>query len=494
VLRELTEAVHSRQVSATELVKRALERIERFNGPLNAVVALRAEEALREAHDLDARLAAEAPAGASAASRAFDLPLAGIPFLVKDNMDLAGMRTTQGSLVLADVPPAVADSLTVARLRAAGAIPVGKTNVPEFCFEGFTDNRLYGTTRNPWAPDWSPGGSSGGSAAAMAAGMIPFATGTDGGGSVRIPAAFCGLYGLKPTNGLIARDPLPFWIDYSTDGPLGLEADDVGLLLSVMAGPSAGDPTALPAACLSGEWLPHKARDDRRAPLRPAIVYAVPRFVDWGELPDSVGQLFTTALHSLEADLGLSVELLEPSDVLPSGCGCQGAHNADEDWYLTASCEQAHFFGRAWLEANGDRLTHPFAAAMHQGLKVSLEDYLAARRRRFDYVRELDQLLDEGNVIVTPTMPSEGFSADGRQLGHEEAGTDAASYNTQPQNVTGHPALSVPAGLSPNGVPFGLQVTGPRFRDDLVLAIGEAWQEAHPARSVAPGYEKFWTP
>jgi len=537
MLHELAKSVRAREVSAVELVARALDRIERHNHELNAVVALRAEEALREAADLDARLAAGASAGGSAgapagapgnapASRsaaastsaggaleAENLPLAGIPFLVKDNMDLTGMPTTQGSLVLADSAPAARDSLTVARLRAAGAIPVGRSNVPEFCFEGFTANRLFGITRNPWATEWSPGGSSGGSAAAMAAGMIPFGTATDGGGSIRIPASFCGLYGIKPTNGVIARDPLPFWIDFSTDGPLALGMDDLRLLLAVMAGPNAGDPTALPVSLIGhgggrrqlrrrqagDDPVDDPAKRNARATrlgaalpsLRPSTVYAAPRFVDWGELPDSVGQLFEAALRSLECDLGLRVEPIEPARILPTGGGTS-ANNADDDWFFTAACEQAHCFGREWLEANGDRLSDPFAAAMHEGLKVTLEDYLAMRRRRFDYVRELDELLGDDKVIVTPTMPSEGFFADGRVPGRARPGTDSDSYNTQVQNLTGHPALSVPAGVSPNGVPFGLQVTGPRFRDELVLAIGDAWEQAHPGPRVAPGYEQFW--
>ena len=125
-------------------------------------------------------------------------------------------------------------------------------------------------------------------------------------------------------------------------------------------------------------------------------------------------------------------------------------------------------------------------------MQVTIDDYLAARRRRFDYVRELDLLLGDDAVIVTPTMTEVGFLADGRMPGRAEPGTDGSCYNTQAHNLTGHPALSVPAGRAPNGVPFGLQVTGPRFRDDLVLAVGELWERAHPERRVAPGYEEFW--
>jgi len=470
MLAEAAELIRSRGVSAVEMVRRAYERVGSLNGDLNAVVALRdEEEAVAEARALDDRILRGERLG----------PLAGVPFLVKDAQDLAGTRTTHGSLLLADASPATRDALNVARPRAAGAIPVGKTNVPEFCFEGFTDNRLFGVTRNPWAREWSPGGSSGGSAAAMAAGMVPFATATDGGGSIRIPAAFCGLFGLKPTSGLVARDPIPAWMDYSTDGPLGLSMADLRLLLALESGPAAGDPTALPA-----EQAAQLVRAET-PPRRPSLVLAAPRFVDWGPLPDSVADLFDAALTSLEKDLGLPVEPIAPSQILG------GTGNADEDWWAVCACEQAHGLGREAIEAAADRFHPVFLAAMRQGLAVTLDEYLAARRRRFVYVRALDELLGRDRVIVTPTMPLEGFYADGREIGAQRAGTKASSYNTQVQNMTGHPALSVPAGRSPNGVPFGLQITGPRFADSLVMDIGDAWERAHPGAREAPGFESF---
>src|ERR687895_1833561 len=243
MLQELATAVRGRRVSAEELVRMSLERIERLNPPLNAVISVR-EQAVDEARRLDERIGSGDDPG----------PLAGIPLLVKDMEDVEGVPSTYGSLVFADAPAAVADGLIPRRLKAAGAIVVGKTNQPEFAFAGFTDNLLYGATRNPWNIEASPGGSSGGSAAAMAAGMAPLATATDGGGSIRIPAACCGLVGLKPTNGVIGREPVPDWIDLSTFGPLGQSVADVRLLLELEAGPVPGDPSALPVPLpMSGE-------------------------------------------------------------------------------------------------------------------------------------------------------------------------------------------------------------------------------------------------
>jgi Asp-tRNA(Asn)/Glu-tRNA(Gln) amidotransferase A subunit family amidase len=259
-LAEIASAVRERRVSAVELVRTWLERIDRLNAPINAVIGTRPEEALAEAEALDARVAAGEDPGA----------LAGVPLLVKDNERLTGMRTTHGSTLRRNVPPETEDGHIPRRLRAAGAIAVGKTNVPEFTFAGYTVNELFGATSNPWNLEYSPGGSSGGSAAAMAAGLAPLATATDGGGSIRIPASFCGLAGLKPTNGVIARDPIPVWIDLSTYGPLGHSVADVRLLLELERGPTPGDPSALPVPLpLEGPMPARAVASARLVPFEP---------------------------------------------------------------------------------------------------------------------------------------------------------------------------------------------------------------------------------
>ena len=453
-LHELATAVRERRLSAEELVRVALERISRLNGPLNAVILVR-DEALEEARAVDA-------------SGVVDGPLAGVPLLVKDNEDCAGLPTTFGSLLRADAPPAVEDCEAVARLRGAGAIVVGKTNVPEFAFEGFTSNRLFGDTLNPWAPEWTPGGSSGGSAAAIAAGMVPRATGTDGGGSIRIPAACCGLAGLKPTNGLIGRRPIPSWIDLSTKGPLARSIDDARLLLDVLRGPVAGDPTAVPS------WSP-------RDQVFPRRILATARLVAHEEpVAEGVLASYEAAIAALGRAAGLAVELVDPP--FPP--------QIDDDWFLMVAVEE-----RTWIGPEAERrateLTPYARNALEIAARVTIEDYLAARRRRFEYVRVMDELVGDDTVVVCPTMCVEGFPSDGRLPGSDQPGTDSVHYNNQPANVTGHPSLSVPAGLSPNGVPFGLQITGPRFGDDMVLAVGAAWEAANPWPTVAPGYDGF---
>ena len=465
-LERIGRAVRERRVSAVELVRRSLERIERLDGDLGAVVALRAERALEEAAALDRRIAEGAAPG----------PLAGAPLLVKDIEDVAGMPTTFGSLLFKDAPPATGDGLVTGRLRAAGAIVVGKTNLPEFAAEGYTANSLFGVTRNPWAPRWSPGGSSGGSGAALVAGMAPLATATDGGGSIRIPAALCGLAGIKPSGGLIGRRPIPDWIDLSTDGPLATSVEDLRLLLAIEAGPVAGDPTALPAP-------PCLARAE--PPARPGRVLAAPRFMPWGPLPTEVAELFDAALLALQRDLGLAIEPIEPERIFRAGT------LLDEDWLTLTTTEHAHKLGRETIEANRE-LLHPAGRAfLEHGLRTPIEAYLAARRRRFEYVRELDELLGPDGVIVTPTLAAAGWLAEGKMAGTRRFGIPDEVYNTPPANVTGHPSLSLPAGRFASGVCFGLQLTGPRFRDDLLLDLGEAWERARPWPQVADGYQPF---
>jgi Asp-tRNA(Asn)/Glu-tRNA(Gln) amidotransferase A subunit family amidase len=452
------DAVASRHLSAEEVVRKSLERIERLNPALNAVVALRAEAAIAEAKAMDGRKQSASELG----------PLAGVPLLVKDLEDVAGMRTTQGSVLFADAPPARTDGLVPARLQAAGAIVVGKTNLPEFAAEGFTSNLLFGTTCNPWALDWSPGGSSGGSAAAVASGMAPIATATDGGGSIRIPAAFCGLVGIKPTNGVIGRMPIPDWIDLSTDGPFATTVADLRLLLSLESGPVYGDPTALPIPIHS-------------AGGRPSRAFATPRFRQGGPLPPGLATAFETALDAAARLFGLDIERIEPKELWTG-----------DDWLVLTSAEHMHRLGREFVQANLERM-HPSARTfMEFGLGLSIDDYLGARRRRFEYVRQLDQLLGENAVILSPTVAAAGFLADGRLSPEDEPGAlPGEVYNTEVANITGHPAISLPAGVSPNGVPFGLQVMAPRFRDAMLLEMADAWEEGQPWQRTAPGYESF---
>lgn len=459
----IAEAVAEGRTRATDFVAEALRRIERDDGVLRSVVALRADEAFREAAQIDAAVAAGQPVGS----------LAGVPVLVKDLEDVAGMRTTHGSLLFADAPLATEDALIPARLRAAGAIVVGKSNLPEFATEGYTANLLFGATGNPWNPERSPGGSSGGSAAAMAAGLVPFATATDGGGSIRIPAALCGLVGIKPTLGLVPRYPAPDWIDLSTAGPFATSVRDLRLLLAVEAGPAPGDPSSLPEP---SSWPPVEP---------PRRLLAAHRTSDFGPLPAGVARTFEAGVAALAELLGLEAVWIDPRGLFEDG-------DPDLDWFTLAAAEHVASLGRERVQAGLERM-HPGARAfLRLGLDVGIDDYLAARRRRFGYVRRLDEILGAPGVLATPTVAHAGWFADGRLSADGPPGAlPPEVYSTALQNVTGHPAITLPAGRSDNGLPFGLQVTGPRFADARLLDIAEAWEAAHPWPEVAPGYEPF---
>jgi Asp-tRNA(Asn)/Glu-tRNA(Gln) amidotransferase A subunit family amidase len=454
---ELATSVRAGKVGAEELVRLAIARIEDLDRKLNAVVALRADEAIAEAKSLDERLRHD---------RASSLPLAGLPLLVKDTEDVAGMKTTCGSLLLADSAPLGEDGPVVARLRAAGAIVVGKTNVPEFAFEAYTCNRLFGATRNPWSLDWSPGGSSGGSAAALAAGLAPLATGTDAGGSIRVPASYCGLVGLKPTNGLVVRDRVLTYLELQTGGALATSVADASLLLELIA--------TVPIS---------KAKPAGAAKL-PRRIVAAGRVVDWGPLPQEIDRAFGAVLGTLENDLDTPVEFVD-SGLLPK------EPNADEDWFTITQVEQSWALGRETIEQQAELFDLAFLEQLRLGLGVDVATYVAARSRCFTYARELDQLLGDDGLLITPTIALEGILCDGRLLGNERPGSPPEVCNTMVANMTGHPALSLPAGLLPNGLPFGIQMIAPRFREDLLFAAGGLWEQHNPWPHSAPGYEPF---
>ena len=457
MLRSIAEAVRSRRIAARELVALALQRIEALDQAIGAMVGLRAEEALAEAEALDDRAARGEDPG----------PLAGVPFLVKDIEDLRGMPTTFGSLLFSGAPPAQQDGEMAARLRAAGAIPVGKANTAEFACAGFTANRLFGVTRNPWAPDWSPGGSSGGSGAAIAAGMVPVATATDTGGSIRIPAAFCGLVGLKPTNGVVARDPALLWPELTTCGPLGVSADDVRLLLEVEAA-NTGSP-------------PVTNLGDGRVPRR---IIAMPRFFQGPPLSKEVEAAFEGAVETVERELNLPVEFVDPAEVVRAG-------NPEDDWAVWTAPELVEWLGRDRAEASLESVHPATRGFVEFGLRVKEDEYRAVRARAAEYARELDEVLGDDTVIASLTLTVEGWLAEGPLPGSDEIDPPSDAFNVSVQNLAGLPAIVVPAGRFENGVPFGIQFTGPRLHDGMLIDLAEAWERARPWPRVADGYEPF---
>ena len=452
------DAVNAGRISATELTERSITRLSDHSSTLNVLAESIFDEALAVAAAYD-----RAPR---------QLPLAGVPTLIKDLTDLAGHPTRQGSLALASIAPALHDAPITRRLRDAGVIVVGKSTLPEFAIEGFTANRLTGVTRNPWNLDYSTGGSSGGSAAAVAAGLALVATATDGGGSVRIPASLCGLVGLKPTNGVIGRWPAPDWIDYSTDGPFATSSDDLRLLFSALVGPVAGDPTSPPTSVL----------DAAQSSERPSHLIAALRTSPLGPLANDVESRFREAVTAFGALYGLPVSWREPVDFFVDG-------DPDLDWFTVTTAEHVASLGREWVMSNMENFHVATREFLTTGLSVTIEQYLDARRRRYLYVRSLDELLGDGGLLLTPTVASSGWLADGRlSEGDDVRGLPPEVYSTAMQNVTGNPALTLPFGTLSTGVPFGLQVTAAHYRDAWLLDIADRFELEYPWPRFAPGF------
>jgi aspartyl-tRNA(Asn)/glutamyl-tRNA(Gln) amidotransferase subunit A len=450
-LAELTRSVRSKEVSARELTQAALDRIQRLDPTYQAFVAVDEERALAEADGIDARIAAGADPG----------PLAGIPLGVKDLQRAIGYTTTYGSALHADDPPATADDPFVARMRAAGCVVVGKTNTPEFGWMGNTTNAIFGPSLNPFHPGRGPGGSSGGSAAALAAGMVPLATGSDGGGSIRIPSACCGLSGMKPSLGRVpAGGPTPpGWIDLSTNGPMARRIADVTLALDVAVGPDPTDLRALPRP--EANWL--AALENPHVPVR--IAYAPT--LGYATVDDEVATACARAVGVLES-LGAEVVVLDSVfDADPVG----------DFLTLTAA---------ATLRTLRPLMGHPRWEEVHPVLRYFVDaaqsttaEQLLEVFDRFHFMNlRLVELFHSCRILVTPTCSALAPYADG--MTSSVNGQDTANWVefTYPFNMTRSPAATVPIAMSSDGLPIGLQLVGPQHGDLVVLRTAAALEAA----------------
>jgi aspartyl-tRNA(Asn)/glutamyl-tRNA(Gln) amidotransferase subunit A len=451
--RELVRLIRSKELSPVELMEETLRRIEAVNTHLNAFVSARAEEAMDQARAMTEQLASGKDPG----------PLVGIPIGVKDLEDVKDMVTSFGSIPYKD-NVAEHDSIQVSRLKASGAIVVGKTNTPEFGFTGFTKNRLYGVTRNPWNAERTPGGSSGGSAAAVAGGMVPMATGSDAGGSIRIPASYSGCFGLKTSFGRIPRGPYPLLQIHTMWclGPLTRTVDDAALYLDCVAGHHPSDPESLPPLHQSLLRCLMDIPTGLRIAFSPTLGYA--------RVQGDVMRKVEEAVACFE-DIGHRVELWDGS--LP---------DVGETWSKLMNCEiysQVH----QDLERNRRDMGRTLVESLDHARSFSLKDQVEAQKVRTELNRVMWGLFERFDLLLTPTMPTEAFAAKGPPPeeidGHPIPllGTVAFTY---PFNLSGHPAASVPAGLTENELPVGLQIIGPHQRDDLVLQASHAYEQMRP--------------
>jgi len=456
----LLEDMSSGEVSAEELAKATLARIEETSETLNAFVSLRdPEHVLADAREADARH-----------RRGEARLLEGLPLGVKDLEDVAGMVTTKGSVPFKD-NVADRDSAQVERLRAAGAIVVGKTNTPEFGYTAITKNLLFGESRNPWNLDLTPGGSSGGSSAAIAGGVVPLATASDGGGSVRIPASVTGCFGLKGSHGRVPHGPKHFWImdDTAVDGPLTRSVRDAALHLDAVVGAHPDDPASLPHPGLRYVDVIEESFD---RPLRfafsPDLGFAVVQS-DVAKIVHEATGVFAAAGHSVEAI-------------------ADGPPEPGADWLFSGAWEQLAELSE-FLPEHEDEFGRSFIRGVKAGAKMDAVRWGRMRRRRAELNDWCRDLFDRYDFLLTPTVPYDPPPARGPFAdeieGRKQPAANFGSF-TMPFNMSWHPAATVRAGISSAGLPVGLQIVGPRHRDDLVLRAARLFERETDCFSTWP--------
>ncbi|WP_322795134.1 amidase [Tepidiforma sp.] len=459
---EIAERVRKGELRAREVTERALERIVELNPGLNAFIQVDAEGALRQAEAIDARVAGGEDPGL----------LAGVPIGVKDLEPVKGLLFTEGSRAF-EGRIAQEDSVQVARLRAAGAVIVGKTNTPEFGYKGFTENRLWGPTRNPWNPERTPGGSSGGSSAAVAAGMVPLATAGDGGGSIRIPAAMTGCYGIKPTAHRIPRAGAhaPTWGYFSTLGPMARTVRDAARYLDAAAGPHPNDPEVLdgPTGVYEAAALGERPRL-RRVAWSADLGYAV--------VDPEVARVARAAADRLAAAVG--AELVEDGP---------GFGDTMDPWMAIAAAGDTRLVDDMTEEQRA-KLEPGFLRFAEVGRRFTAVDVARALEDRHRVNRLMTAFFERYDLLLTPTTAATAFRAEGpppSEIAGKPVGPAGFIPFTYPFNFLGLPAASLPAGLSSEGLPIGLQAVAPRFADTLLLAVSAAYEAASPWRY--PGQE-----
>lgn len=448
---DLGALIERREVSAVEVAQTYLTRIEELEPRLNAYVCVLGEQSLAEARKVDEAIAAGKYLG----------PLHGAPVALKDIFDLAGTKTTASSKILAD-NLVHTDSTVTRKLKAAGAVFVGKTNMHEFAFGITTNNPHYGPTRNPWDTTRVPGGSSGGSGAAVSAGLCAAATGTDTGGSIRIPAALCGTVGLKPTFGRVSKAgvlPLSWSMDHA--GPLTRTVEDAAIFLAAIAGYDPSDTTSadVPVA-------------DYRAALGAGVRgmrLGVPRDFFFAQLDPDVRRAVEEAvavfrLLGVAADDAALPHMAYAPTVVP----------------LTIQSEAAAYHEH-WLRTRPQDYGADVRRRLEVGRTALATDYINAQRVRSMIKADFDQALDLFDGLIVPTIPTVAVP-----IGEDRVEVDGQIFGvrptytrfTSPINLTGLPAISIPCGFSAGGLPIGFQLVGRAFDETTLLSLAHAYEQA----------------
>lgn len=452
---EIADGVRAKRFSAREVLEAALRRIEAKNPALNAFIQVDAEGARRQADAVDAAVARGEDPG----------KLAGTPVGIKDLEPVKGLLFTEGSRAYAG-RIANRDGVSVSRLKAAGAVIVGKTNTPEFGYKGWTENQLWGPTRNPWDPTKTPGGSSGGSASAVAAGMVPLCSASDGGGSIRIPASFTGCYGIKPSAHRIPRanEHAQTWGFFSTMGPMARTVRDSARYMDVASGPHPNDLESLDSTGLDFEGAASGP-----APQLKRIGYSAD--LGYAVVDPEVVEITRAAAAALAKAVG--------AELVDAGPGF-----ADPllPWTTIAASGDTRLVDQM-TEAERELLEPGFRRFAEVGRGITAVAIANALEERHQANRKMTSFFEEYDLLLTPTTATTPFIAEGpppTTIAGKPAGPAGFIPFTYPFNFTGHPAASLPAGNAKSGLPVGLQVVGPRYNDRLVLAVSAAFERACP--------------
>lgn len=453
---ELVAAYSTGELSPVEATEAALRAIEERDGELNAYCLLDPQAALEDARASESRWREGNPIGW----------LDGVPTSIKDMFLTRGWPTLRGSTCIDPNQPWEVDSPVTARLRENGLVVLGKTTTPELAWKGVTDSPLTGITRNPWNPALTPGGSSGGSAAAVAAGMGELSVGTDGGGSIRIPASFTGIVGLKPTHGRVPLYPASPFGPLSHAGPMARSVDDAALMLDVLALPDHRDPAALPPPVSA-------YREAVRRDVR-GLIAAFSPTLGYVRVDPEVAAIVRAAVTALD-EAGLRIEETDPGFTDPK--------DAFDVLWSTGAAQ--------WLDTfppdSEEKIDPGLRRIWQQGKTYSAADYLAATAERATLGILMGEFHTRYDVLITPTVPIPPFEA-----GHDvPPGSGLSEWPewtpfTYPFNMTQQPAISVPAGFTASGLPVGIQIVGPRHSDDLVLSVARLLEEVRPWPSDRP--------
>jgi len=460
---ELADGVRSGELKAVDLLDEFLARVERFNDELNAFCFLDVEGARRRAEEIDAAVARGEDPG----------PWAGVPMGVKELVAVEGWPDTHASMLLKD---RIADhtATEAARLRAAGAVLVGLTTSPEYGSVNWTRTYIHGVTRNPWNLERTPGGSSGGSAAAVAVGMMPICTGSDGGGSIRIPSAYSGLFGFKVSFGRVG-DAGHFDTGLtSVPGPICRSVRDAARYVDAIAGPTDVDPTSLPRPERSYEnAVVSGAAAARLRGLRAAWSSTL----GFAVCDPEVEKLSHEAALALAADAG--IEIVDVDFHFP---------RPGQAWSILSNIDVSANHLEAYR--GSDEAVTPVSKAGFEAIeRMTSDQVLRAQQRRWELLRAIADVFDEVDLILTPTTATTAFVAEGPPpfeiAGQRVGGMGSVPY-TAPFNISGMPAVSIPVGTSVEGLPVGLQVVARRHEEELVLACGAIAESKRPWPKFAP--------